>query len=325
MAQFHRRLTGLDIVKQVCGQLGLPVPQLVVSDPTNAIAQQMWWLLNDAGEKLLKPNNGHRWQVLKRTWTLITVPGQTLYDLPSDFDSMVDQTAWCQTSQSVMLGVSHSDPYWQAVTVRTLGAATMDILYRFRGDQLQLFYVPSEPQTLMFDYTSRGWVKTTGVSGTYTDQLADDGDMCMYEPSLIKANLKLRFMQEKGFDTTTAQNDFDLALELAINGDFDAPIIEMVPPLGDASLLDVNNIPAGIVGSVGPTGPEGPVGAQGAQGDVGPIGPPGPGSVLYGTTDPTPAVGDPGQFYLNTITGQWYGPKGSDGSWPIVTTIGYWG
>ena len=109
MADFTRQWTGLSIIKSVCGQIGVPVPNTVISDPTNVLARQMWYLLNSAGRRTLKPHNGYRWNVLKRTWTLVTVPGQTVYDLPVDFDSFIDSTVYEQMSAGPMAHGSDSN------------------------------------------------------------------------------------------------------------------------------------------------------------------------------------------------------------------------
>jgi len=51
----------------------------------------------------------------------------------------------------------------------------------------------------------------------------------------------------------------------------------------------------------------------------GPTGPAGT-SILYGTVDPTAAVGNNGDFYINTTSGYLFGPKAS-GTWPVGTPI----
>ena len=71
-----------------------------------------------------------------------------------------------------------------------------------------------------------------------------------------------------------------------------------------------------------PAGSEGP---QGPHGEVGSVGPAGEdGSVMYaGAGAPTADTGKQGDYYLNTNTGEYYGPKDGDG-WgkPIVVLMG---
>jgi len=67
------------------------------------------------------------------------------------------------------------------------------------------------------------------------------------------------------------------------------------------------------------TGPAGAAGAAGATGATGATGPAGT-SILYGTSDPTGAVGNDGDFYINTTTNYLFGPKAS-GVWPAGTSL----
>src|SRR6056297_2978946 len=69
----------------------------------------------------------------------------------------------------------------------------------------------------------------------------------------------------------------------------------------------------GITGSEGPEGPRGPIGPAGEDG-----------SMLYaGEGPPTSDIGDIGDYYLNTNTGEYHGPKSEEG-WgePIIVLMG---
>ena len=72
----------------------------------------------------------------------------------------------------------------------------------------------------------------------------------------------------------------------------------------------------------GPQGPEGPQGQQGPEGPVGPAGE--DGSMMYsGQGAPDSDIGDNGDYYLDTDTGELYGPKDDEG-WgnPIMVLKG---
>lgn len=320
---FKRNLTGLEVVRNVCGQLGLPVPQSVTSDASNRTAGQMWFLLNSAGLRLVKPVNGYRWEVLRRTWNLQTQPGVTQYALPDDWDSFIDQTAY-NRSMSQQLLAPLTDQGWAALDAMTV-AAPVTVVYRLRVGKFELFTAPAAPQSLRIDYSSRSWGQASGVNGAYTDQLTQDGDVCLYDSELICANVKLRWLTEKGFDTTAAQNDFDLALELAINADADTMILDAAGGAYGEPMIGVGNVPTtgfAMQGEPGPTGPVGPVGTPGGPGPVGPVGPVGPagapGSLIHtAARDPAAGDGADGDFWINTQTGYLYGPKAA-GAWPVV-------
>jgi hypothetical protein len=82
-----------------------------------------------------------------------------------------------------------------------------------------------------------------------------------------------------------------------------------------------------LIGPQGAQGPQGPQGVAGPQGIPGPQGVQGPAgadgnTVLYGAADPTNAQGVNGNFYINTSTNFWFGPK-AGGVWPAgISLIG---
>ncbi len=80
-----------------------------------------------------------------------------------------------------------------------------------------------------------------------------------------------------------------------------------------------------MTGCEGPAGAEGPQGPQGPEGPEGPVGPAGEdGSTMHsGTGAPGSDIGENGDYYLDTNTGELYGPKDSSG-WgsPIIVLKG---
>ncbi len=75
----------------------------------------------------------------------------------------------------------------------------------------------------------------------------------------------------------------------------------------------------GAAGPVGPQGIQGTTGLQGIQGLTGAAGSNGK-TILNGTANPTTLVGVDGDFYINKLTNQIFGPKAS-GSWGLGTSL----
>ncbi len=79
------------------------------------------------------------------------------------------------------------------------------------------------------------------------------------------------------------------------------------------------------LGLMGCEGPQGPIGEEGQQGAQGPVGPAGDdGSEIYSDEGaPDGNIGEIGDYYLNSNTGELYGPKDNDG-WgnPIIVLMG---
>ena len=239
---FSKFMTALKAVQTVAAKLGLPVPQAGITATDDETAQHLLALLNGAGRELIKPTSGGRWQALARTWTLTTIPGQTTYPLPVDWDSFTDSTGWNGTTMLPLLGPASAQT-WSYLKARGVGTTTFSIVYRTRGNQFELFNAYSTPQTLSIDYASRCWLQIAGTSPVqYRDTIGADDDMIVYDAELIVAKLLLAFRAAKGFDTTSAQMAYNEMEEQALNADSDAPIISIAGG-GGAPLLSVGNLP----------------------------------------------------------------------------------
>lgn len=231
MATFNKLMQALQIVQEVAGVLGLPVPTIGVTNPSDITTRQMIALLRNVGRKLCKPTNGHRWQCLTRTWALATVPAQTLYALPDDWDSFQDATGWNTSSRLPMLGPADNSQ-WQCLKARAIGPTTLSVVYRTIGNQFELYNSPSSPQALSIVYTSRAWVQDENTPTppiTYKDAPTKDGDIILFDAELVQAGVKLAFLTAKGFDTTAASGEYNELLEAAMNADQDAPILSCTP------------------------------------------------------------------------------------------------
>lgn len=239
MANFTRYPTGLSIVQDVCGRLGLAEPAAAASSPSDETARQLWRLLTECGRKLMKRR---RWQIMARTWNLATVIGVTEYDLPEDFDGFTDQTAWNTSSRLPLIGPA-LDSQWSMLTARNLGASTISIVYRTRDGKLQLYNTPTQVDNLIIDYASRAWVMKNGDPAVLRDHMLLDDDQCLLDGELVTSFLKLRFLEEKGFDTTAAKRDFDEAFDDAADRDTDAPVLRLDRLQGYPYLSSDYNLP----------------------------------------------------------------------------------
>jgi hypothetical protein len=74
--------------------------------------------------------------------------------------------------------------------------------------------------------------------------------------------------------------------------------------------------PIGLTGAQGATGPQGPVGATGPQGNPGTNG----NTMLNGMTAPSAATGVNGDYYINSVTHELFGPK-TNGVWPAGISL----
>src|SRR4030095_15900747 len=127
----------LAVIQDACAILALPVPSAAAAAPDDETAQQMLGLLNWCGRRLVKPTSTHRSQALQKTWTLTTVPGQTLYDMPDDWASFYNLTGWNTTSTLPLAGPANA-AQWACLRARSMGSTTISVGYRPRGNHFEL-------------------------------------------------------------------------------------------------------------------------------------------------------------------------------------------
>lgn len=210
MSNFVRYDTAGNIVKRVLGSLSLPVPT-EVSSATDATSKQMWTLLTECGQDLLR----HNWQILTRTQS-ITTTAETEYALPTDFERYIDETGWNNTGRLPLIGPLSSQQ-WRLLQARQLGGTTIRLQYVIEGDLIKLYQAPTPAQTLTLEYISRGWVRDANDPDEYKDHPESDADIVLYRPRLMVAYLKQAWRMAKGFAST--DQEYREALDDALYND----------------------------------------------------------------------------------------------------------
>jgi hypothetical protein len=76
-----------------------------------------------------------------------------------------------------------------------------------------------------------------------------------------------------------------------------------------AGISPLLSVPYALYAKYAENGPAGVQGPQGADGST----------ILSGPTDPLPGQGNPGDYYFNTTTNEFFGPQNPDGTWPPGT------
>lgn len=206
-----RYITAAQAVERVLRTMSLSVSVDIAGslDSTTAL---LWHLLAEEGQKLLDENT--EWQMLNRSYIFNTVPGQTDYPLPADFQHFLDDTGWNNTARIPLIGPLSSQT-WRMLKARQLGGTTFQLQYIIENDTIKLYHSPSEAQELVIDYKGRGWVQDSVDSTVYLDRPVRDADIVLYSPRLITAALHNRWRVEKGFDTIASQKEYDDALAIA--------------------------------------------------------------------------------------------------------------
>lgn len=229
--------TAANILNRAAAECGLQE----VSAPFSSSDQnykQLVRLLTTTGLELC---GLRRWQHLSKIHTITTANGDgRSYDLPDDFMGVVDGTGWDRTQEFPLLG-PFGPQEWAQIQAETTSSTFAG--WRVIGDQIVI-----DPSTVAdgtvfaFEYRSRYWVQPNGETTGTTDAPTAADDTLLFEPILLIRALKYHFLSAKGFDTTSAARNYQIALEMAAGLSEPSPVIR-IGGRTDVAMVGVGNLP----------------------------------------------------------------------------------
>lgn len=227
--------TAANIINEAAIELGLGS----VSDAygsTDANITQLRTLLKSVGRSLVWR---YAWFQQIKEHTFTTVEDEALYDLPADFQSMVDVSGYNRTTNIRLHPASIQQ--W-AELESSESASTNALSFRLRNGEIELWPTPTtENETIAFEYRSKYWVALAGTTTATLDAPTANDNVIIIDSHLITRALKLAFLKAKGFDTTAAQQDFDEAMNAAQGANGASPILSVTEKTG--WLLSIRNTP----------------------------------------------------------------------------------
>lgn len=228
-----RYWTALDLLRQVAGELGLPVPtSLIAVDDKQSV--QLLAFLNSAGNELLEL---YPWGNLLKEWTFFTENDVGEYALPDDWSYFIDQTQWDRTSHWPLLGPK-SPQEWAWLKGGLLAAAPR-MRYRVIDNKFAIWPVPQAnsnsgptvppPFELSMEYVRTTWVQGPDGPDDLKDMVTANGDIVLYNPWMVIKFIKLKFYELKGFDTSGVRQDFLRIFQSLTGKDKGAPRLSLSP------------------------------------------------------------------------------------------------
>lgn len=165
---------------------------------------------------------------------------QVQYPLPSDWLKQIPQTEWDRTDRWPLIGpISPQD--WQSFKSGIVYAGPR-LRFRILDNTIAINPPPGNALTLAFEYISNGWALSP--LGVPQARFTNDADTFVYDPSLMVAGLKLRWLQTKGFEYGYAERDYRDRLSTCRAQNKSAQKLSLAPTLGSI-LLTNRNIPDG--------------------------------------------------------------------------------
>lgn len=166
---------------------------------------------------------------------------QVLFVPPTDFDRQIDRTQWDKSKKWEMLGPNTPQQReWLRSGFISTGPR---IRYSYMGGYFMIWPPLGSTETLSYEYVTKYWVLATSpTSLTPTKQaFTVDTDTCIFPDSLMRALIKLKYFEVKGFDTTAYYRDYVMQRDLAKANDSGSPTLNMNPE-PPSILISIRNV-----------------------------------------------------------------------------------
>ena len=213
----------LTICQNVADFTGFERPVTVI-DNTDPIARQLLALAKREGTQLMKTT---AWPVLLKEHTFSTSSGTAAYALPSDFDRLVNETAYNRSDNDIFTGPMTPAQY----QLQNHGTASSGTTEKFRlkaasnALKFEIDPTPSSTQTIGFEYVSSFYSQTSG--GTGQAAWAADTDTGILPEYLMEMGLTWRFKSSHGLDYAEDYRQYQLEVRQAVASQGSAPLLSM--------------------------------------------------------------------------------------------------
>jgi hypothetical protein len=163
---------------------------------------------------------------------------KTIYDLPSDYETITDNTHWDKTKHWQMLGPVDAQQ-WQWLKSGYISTGPR-VRWRILGGQFQIWPPYNTQEYLGFEYRSKGFVRS--ATGEVKNSFTADTDTTVLDDTVLVLATKLKYFQIKSFDTTSLQQDYNRYLSIAKANDKGSATLSFAPQ-PSAVLIGWANIP----------------------------------------------------------------------------------
>jgi len=150
---------------------------------------------------------------------------QTIYNLPSDFETITDRTQWDKTKHWEMLGPEDAQQ-WQWLKSGYISTGPR-MRWRILGSTFQVWPPMTTQEYLGFEYRSKGWARN--ASGDVKNSFTQDSDTTVFDDRIMVLYTKLKYFQIKSFDTTALTQDYQRYLSIAKANDKGSPNLSFAP------------------------------------------------------------------------------------------------
>ena len=151
----------------------------------------------------------YQWQELQKEYTFSSVIGQAGYNLPSDFDRMIDNTFWNASQNWAMIG-GLTPESWRVLKNSLITQAETVEYYRIRGNQIIIHRTPSVVENYVFEYISKNIVKS--ASDVEQTGFLADTDITVIDEYLVRLDTTWRWLKNNGRSYAEEKNMAEKAI-----------------------------------------------------------------------------------------------------------------
>ena len=226
--------TANEIINQVAVEVGL-TKQSDVFSSTDESFTRMVALLNSCLQEM---GETFDWEITNRRAIIAPLDyigqgnPQGVYDLPTDFNYLINQTMWDRSNDVPVTTLSPQE--WSLLNGEDLVTHTIYASFRIKQGKISIFpwagdNATSPPSADSFDisyeYVSTSTVKRNGDE--YDSEIEGPGDIILFPHYTFERLLKARFLASKGFDTSEAAAQYNASLRGRMGKDKGAPILNV--------------------------------------------------------------------------------------------------
>lgn len=165
--------------------------------------------------------------------------GKTKYALPTDYARLVSRTGYDKSRRWAVAGPATPQEWeWLQSSYISTGPR---IRYRIFGGYLQTWPVIATGDLISFEYISNGYA-VDATTGTGKTTFTADTDTYVWPDRLMQLAVKWRYLNQRGFDATSAYDEYMRVFDIAKATDADAATLSMGGRTGTL-LINMQNIP----------------------------------------------------------------------------------
>jgi hypothetical protein len=112
--------------------------------------------------------------------------------------------------------------------------------FRLQGTSIVIFPTPATIETLVYEYVSNSWARSS--IAVAQAEFAADTDTTVFDPDLMRAELKWRYLAAKGMAFDDARAEAMAVRESRVAADLGGRTVSMAPAPG-AQFIELDNLP----------------------------------------------------------------------------------